>query len=234
MSTTVPITVERFGKFLLVNFSLTEIDNLSKVENAYLLLKLDRNYEEELPCFLNDSTDYKSLYGFQTSQKERYYNLYDVNKMIDITENFHLLLSGMKNNRGIVVEIGESELYGCQLQLTYKKEVISPQCYCNPFFSKKLFISSRSNQALSPFFLTAYSSMVTYCIHNLGNNEVTLHIQNSPDTKECINDKQSIILLPNSSGTIIPMIYTKYTRILITSAQPNILVKVWFQTQLIH
>lgn len=232
----VPISMAKFNKLALIYFAVEQICDADLVETAYISFRINRNInpEEEIHCYLNDKIDVKSLNNSNTELGNRYSYLCEDNVILDITENFHLLTSGMVKNNGFLVEVGDSDLYSCQLQLVYRREIIFPVYSCMGFFEKQLILSSFKDKAISPYFLTATSSTITFCIHNMGKHPVNINIQNSPDAKLFVNDAQMLVLLPDETGLIIPHKFTKYTRIVVTSANKCIVTKLWYQTQLIH
>lgn len=236
MSNEIMISIMKFDQMALIYFAANEIPNADMVENAYLLLKMGRNKNtvEEVNCYLNENVDLKYLNRLNTGFRDQYRNFYEDNVLIDITENFHLIASGMIKNEGLIVEFGGNNLYSCQLQLTYKKDIIAPNCRCMRFFDKELIISSYQDMVVSPCFLSANSSVITFSIQNLGHHAINVYIQNSPDAKVFVNDAQTIVLNPNETGLLIPYKFTKYTRIVATSAQNGIVAKLWYQTQLIR
>lgn len=236
MKNYVPISMAKFSTQALIYFEVNEVENADMVDNAYLLLKMNpyKNPEEEIHCYLNDKIDIKSLNNPDTGLNNRYSYLCEDSVVLDITESFHLLTSGVVKNNGMIVDFGKGEIYSCQLQLVYRREIIYPSYSCKGFFEKELMLSSFKDVAISPYFLTAVSSTITFSIHNMGRNPVIVYIQNSPDANIFVNDTHPIELLPNETGLIVPNKFTKYTRIAVTSQENCIFTKLWFQTQLIR
>jgi len=236
MNNQIMISMMKFDQLALIYFPVDEIPNADMVENAYLLFKTDRNKStmEEVHCYLNDKIDPKYLNKLNIGFSDQYCNSYDDSVLIDITENFHLFTSGMIKNKGLIVELGDNNLYSCQLQLIYKKEIIAPKCRCMRFFEKELIISSSQDRAVSPYFLSANSSTITFSIHNLGHHAINVYIQNSPDAKIFVNDALTIVVNPHETGLLMPCKFTKYTRIIATSTHRCIVAKLWYQTQLIR
>ncbi|MGE4214253.1 MAG: DUF6385 domain-containing protein [Anaerotignaceae bacterium] len=236
MENYVPISMAKFNKQALIYFAVDEIYDADMVEAAYILLKMNRykNSGEEIQCYLNDEIEVESLNNFNTGLSNRYCYLREDNVILDITENFHLLTSGMVKNNGLIVEFGDSDIYSCQLQLVYRREIIFPVYNCMGFFEKELILSSFKDKAISPYFLTATSETITFCIHNMGEHPVNVNLQNSPDAKLFVNDAQTLVLLPHETGLVVPYKFTKYTRIVVTGTNKCIVTKLWYQTQLIH
>lgn len=235
MKNYVPISMAKFSNQALIYFEIDEVENADMVETAYILLKLNpyKNPEEEIHCYLNDKIDVKSLNNPFTGLSNRYSYLREDNVIIDITENLHLLASGVVKNNGLIVEFGNSDLYSCQLQLVYRREIIFPAYSCMGFFEKELILSSFKDKAISPYFFTATSSNITFSIYNMSKHTVSVNVQNSPDAKLFVNDAQTLVLLPNETGLIVPYKFTKYTRVVARSEENCIVIKLWYQTQLI-
>lgn len=235
MNNCVPIYMAKFNKEALIYFEIDEVENADTVEAAYLLLKVNgyRNSPDEINCYLNDKIDVKSLYNPCTIFGNRYRYLSQDSVALDITETFHLLTSGAVKNNGLVVEFGDYDMYSCELQLVYRREIIYPSS-CMGFFEKNMILSSFKEEAVSPYFFTATSSSITFSIHNMGKHPVSVKIQNSPDAKLFVNDTHTLVLLPNETGLIEPYNFTKYTRIIIRSENKCIVTKLWYQTQLMR
>gem|GEM_PF-949276 len=236
MKNQVPISIIKFNDLALIYFAVDEIFDADKVESAYILMEIDRykNPEEEIPCYLNDKFDLKSLNNYNTRFGNRYDNSCEGNMLVDITESFHLLTSGMIKNNGFIVELGNKNLLSCQLQLIYNREIIVPVYSCMGFFEKELTLSTWHNNIKSPWFLTSNSSAVTFIVRNKGYYPINICIQNSPDTEVFVNDAQTFVLMPNETKLMVPYIFTKYTRVFVTSTYGGVLAELWYQTQLIH
>lgn len=235
MKNCVPIYMAKFSNQTLIYFEVDEVENADMVETAYLLLKVNgyRNATEEIQCYLNNKIDVKSLNNLYTIFSNKCSHLCENTVALDITESFHLLSYGGETNNGLIVESGDYDIYSCQLQLVYRREIIYPCSSCMGFFEKKLILSTFKYKAISPYFFTATSSTITFSIHNMGKYPVSVNIQNSPDTNLFVNDTQTLVLLPNETGLLIPYNFTKYTRIVVTSENKSIFTKLWYQTQLI-
>jgi hypothetical protein len=213
-------------------FNINKIFQFDMIESAYFLLEVNADApEEQFCCYLNEKINLGTCENCNNDKFDNYNKTYKKEMVFDISESYHILASGMKENNGIIIECGNNYLYSCQLYLVYRQEIIAPVCWRMAFFEKELFISSRNNYVLSPFFMTAKSSMNTFCIYNLGKHLIQASIENSPDTKKVFYDKQIIEILPNEMGLITPTFFTKYVRIRISSSYNCIVAKVWYQSQ---
>ncbi len=232
MKNGVPVSVTNYDTFSLLYFELENVPQYQMVESAYLLLEMGGSMTRgEVRCYLNERNNYWSQNDSFIKQSYVLQNSYKNEVMIDISESYHALVSGMKENNGIIVEYGNDFLYACQMYVVYRQEIIAPRCRGMGFFEKKISVSSIRNEAVSPFFLTANATMVTFCINNFGKYPIYVFIENSPDAKRVFADPQRIEVLPNEMGVIIPTYFTKYVRLGVTSSFYGIVTEVWYQCQ---
>lgn len=232
MKNGVPVTVTNFDTFSLIYFELESIPQFQMVESAYLLLEMDgRMTRREVSCYLNERNNFWASNDSFIKQSYAHQNSYENEVMIDISESYHALVSGMKENNGIIIEYGNEFLYACQMYVVYRQEIIAPRCRRMGFFEKKISVSSISKQAVSPFFVTAHAAMETFCINNLGQHPIYVYIEYSPDAKNVFEGPQRIEILPDEMGVIIPTYFTKYARLCVTSSFNGIITEVWYQSQ---
>lgn len=232
MKSIVPISMTKFDTFDLLYFDFQRINNAERVESAYLLLEVSGNAKEsEISCSLNKNVSFEIRDDYYIKQAGYNRNSYKKQISLDITEQYHLLASGFYYNNGLLINHGKHTVYSCQMYVIYSQQVILPRYWCMPFFEKELFVSSQENEGRSPFFMTAAASVVTFCVTNLGSYPVYLSVEYSPDTNKIVRDSQMIEVLPNETGIIIPMYFTKYVRVLITGSYPGVIANVWYQSQ---
>ncbi|MEA4841969.1 MAG: DUF6385 domain-containing protein [[Clostridium] symbiosum] len=232
MRSRVPISLTNFNTFSTIYFELEDIPQYQMVESAYLFLEVDGDMTGTgFRCYLNEGYNY-GLQNDSFANRSYDYQHYNENEiMIDISEIFFALASRVKENNGIIIEYGDNYFYSCQMIVVYRQEIIAPKCKGMTFFEKKISVSSSGNNAVSPFFLTANATTVTFCVSNLGDYPIVVSIENSPDARNILEDPQRIEILPNVMGVIIPTYFTKYVRIRVTSNYNGIGTEVWYQSQ---
>lgn len=235
MDNNVSVAMMRFNDGDLIYFKMDEIWDADKVEDAFLLVELDKNIypNEDIRCFLNDQINLDTN-QMDTNICDKYSYSCVKSFLINITESFHLLNSGAVQNHGFIVVSENNRLCACKLQLVYRNEIIAPSYNCMGFFEKECIMSGGKDIKVSPFFLTASSATITFCIHNKGNKSMNVGMEYSPDAKLLVNDPQIITLQPGETELLIPYKFAKYTRIVIKSADKGILANIWYQTQLTH
>ena len=235
MKKDVSISMTKYYDRALIYFDVDEVCDANRVESAYLLLELDR-YKEAEPtgCYLNDKIDLLPINRIKSEISNRCNHSFERGFLIDITESFHLITSGAVKNQGIIIELPNNNLFSCRMQLVFRDEIILPSFSCMGFYEKQLLISSDCGKAVSPCFLTASSSTITFCVCNESSHPVSVRMQYSPDAQLFVNDVQNLILQPKETELLIPYKFIKYTRIVVSSIHESIVTKLWYQTQLIH
>jgi len=151
--------------------------------------------------------------------------------LLDISEIFLPLASGIKENRGIIVEYGQNCIYSYRLFFENTENEIEPIGIANQFFEDSFYICGGSDFAVSPFVLISNSSTNTFVVENLREQSIFLSMENSPNACNTFSDSQGIQVLPMELGLITPIYFTKYVRLHISSGQNGILVRVWYQSQ---
>lgn len=231
----VPISITKFDTFGLLYFNVESIFQYEMVESAHLVLEVNGNASiEEISCYLNERNDYRIQKSYYTKKFEDYRGSSKKELILDISENYHKLVSRTNENNGMILNFGRNKLFSCQLYLTYRKEIIAPRYWCMPFFEKELFISTMKSEVYSPFFMIASASMITFCVENLGEQEIFVAAESSPDAKKSIKCLTMLEVLPSGMVLLTPKYFTKYTRLFISSSENGILTKVWFQCQQIR
>lgn len=235
MKNAVPISLKKFDTFGVVYFNIDNFFDTESVDGAYLLLEVyGSTTGEEIQCYLNESLDGKLQSKMRVKRSNEYGNFYRKEVLLDITESYHLLASGIKINNGMIVEYGNNQLISCQLFFSYKKDIITPQFSCEPYFEKKLYISSRQKEAVTPYFSMATATMLTIWVENLGKHPISLSVINSPDAKKGITYPQWVEILPSEIVMLNPKYFTKYIRAIVKGAENGIIANVWFQSQLVR
>ncbi|KAF5050313.1 DUF6385 domain-containing protein [Anaerotignum sp.] len=232
MRSRVPISLANFDTFSTIYFDLEDIPQYQMVESAYLFLEVDGEMTGRgFGCYLNEGYNYGLQHDSLINRSYGYQNYSENQIMIDISEIYYVLASRMKENNGIILEYGGNYFYSCQMIVVYRQEIIAPRCKGKTFFEKKISVSSSGNNAVSPFFLTANATTVTFCVSNFGDYPIVVSIENSPDARNILLDPQRIEILPNVMGVIIPTYFTKYVRIRVASIYNGIVTEVWYQSQ---
>lgn len=79
-------------------------------------------------------------------------------------------------------------------------------------------------------FLTHNARAITVFVKNIGENPITVSLQNSPNGLDFTDDPQQLELSVNKTGYLVPYIFSKYTRVVAKSAQTGA-AHIWFQMQ---
>ncbi|WP_352401222.1 DUF6385 domain-containing protein [Anaerotignum sp.] len=233
MKNAVPISIKKFDTFGIVYFNIENFFDSENVESAYLSLEVCGNTDgEEIQCYLND--DFNSWVKRDLTMKKSndFKTPWRKEVLLDISENYHLLASGIKENNGMIVAYGNNQVISSQLLICYKKDIIVPKFLCEPYFDKKLYISSRQKEAFSPYFLMATVKMLTIWVENLGEHPINVALANSPDAKKSATSLQWTEVVPNEIIVLNPKYFSKYVRAILNSSQKGIIANVWFQSQL--
>jgi hypothetical protein len=90
-------------------------------------------------------------------------------------------------------------------------------------------------QALAPIasdaVYSACAGMVSVFLENLSGGEIHAILQNSPDGVRFVDDPQIHCLQNGEITILVPMLFSKFMRLVITDAQATGPVNVWFQIQ---
>ena len=220
---------------ILIYFNVDDIDDISKIKKAYILLETDTNFDFTDKLYLNDRF---SPYDFGERcsgiSKNIDSDLYEIYKnYVDITESFHLLASKVVENKGFILKSNGIKEARFKLHFTYIEREIIPNFDCDFFCEEELFLSNLKGLVISPWFLIKNATMISFYAKNLSQDDIVVSLQNSPNAKDFTNDIQSIVIASKCTGVIVPATFSKYVRVVLQSNCKPIATKVWFQAQLI-
>jgi hypothetical protein len=141
-----------------------------------------------------------------------------------------MIASGFVENNGIVLR-NIKYLYYPKLILIYYQDKIYPSYECG-FFEKKLSLSGYVNRVESPWIFSGISDTITFFVYNNSNEDITVHLENSPNAIQHVDDPQKICVHPDQTIDIVPYKFSKFIRLVANSERGKIDCKLWFQTQL--
>ncbi len=224
----IPLSLFRSGDATVVYFNLGEVIEPEWVERAYLVVDTGSRETRDITVSINDRINFERdafITGYSRFSG-------DVGNCvnIDITREWHLMVSGTLPNNGLMLRMSSRHINYGRLRLVYNREVIAPADQITGFYEKELYISGRGNRS-SPWFLTENSSVITYFVNNLGCDEILIHIENSPNTRETVTDAGRLILCPGETGALTPFLFSKYQRLSFCSHEHPIAARIWFQTR---
>ncbi len=230
MGETIPISLIKRNNLHLLYFDETQIASQDKIESAFIVVDKFRNQAKDIKISINKYLPSDDLKLFH--QRIPKTIKYDCENSIlaDITEVLKMIVSGYTKNNGIVLE-NLSYISNPRLVLQYRSDKIYPDYDCI-FFEKELNLSAYAHSLTSPWFFSGRSTTITFFICNQGQDEVKIHLQNSPDALGFVDDAQMIIACPMEIVDIVPYKFSKFTRLMICSPRRKIKCKIWFQTQL--
>jgi len=218
---------------ILICFNTDDISDTSRIKKAYIILECDRKLDLTKKLSLNSSMDSFNLdnkraeTGLNTDK-----SLYELYKnYIDITEDFHLIVSGVVENNGFILNRSNLKKASFKLYFTYIENIIIPDFRECSFSEEDFIFSSFEGIIISPWFLTKDTRVVSFYIKNLSREDITINVQTSPNAKDFVNDTKSKIISPAHTTIIAPGVFSKYARIVIHSNYKPIVSKVWFQAQ---
>lgn len=231
MNNMIPLSVINRQDFTLLYFDLNDVKTPERIDKAYIL---SNNYcgdvaEKPVEVFINDSLSEEDYEFLNDSLKGARTYGQSGNVIADISENVKMLVSEYIPNWGITIK---KQLQNPRLMITYHKDTIYPNCECNSFFDKEIFLSGYNHNIQSPWFCTAYSQTITFFAQNAGCNDIAIYLQYSPDRVRSVNDPQQLIIRPEETVDIIPYKFSKFTRMAAHSEHRQIALRMWFQTQL--
>lgn len=223
--------------FVLVYFDVSNLQNISRIKKAYIIIEGDENIINcgEINFYLNDNLTSNDLTNISLSYNRNLeQNLSKrYKRYIDITEKFHLIASGVVENKGIYLSVNYENINNYSLQFKYIKNLIIPNSNLGVFYEEELMLSNYKTEINTPWFLIKNSHTISFYIKNLSNQEITVRLKNSPNTKDFIYDTQNVSISPNNTSLIIPSIFSKYIRLVANTVNAPVVIKVWFQTQLL-
>lgn len=217
----------------LIYFDVEKIKDMENVEKAYLLIAGDKEeqFNDEIHCNLNQYLTEEEWEKCSSLHEKTEFHAKEKNKVyIDITVKFQAIALGIVKNRGLILsEIG-CPIDHCEIHLIYINGV-GQSCYKSSFYEQELIVSSTQGRSKSSWILTKNSQVITFFIKNSLTYEITVHLENSPNARDFLNDTRMITILPGKISLIMPYAFSKYTRVAVTSDHHCILAKIWFQTQ---
>jgi hypothetical protein len=77
---------------------------------------------------------------------------------------------------------------------------------------------------------TQNARTITVFVKNTGGNTIRVHLQNSPDGTEFVDDPQILELAPGETGTLVPYLFSKFIRAVIEATEESSAF-IWFQIQ---
>jgi len=232
MNNEIPISIIRRDGAYLIYFDVCNIDNPKKIEAAYIKTKRSNHGDngQEISVFINDRLSGEDSILLRKYKQTVQEDSYDYRIIADVSEAVKMIAAGHVENKGFILK-NVKQLYDPRLTLCYYRNRIYP-CPEYGFFEKKISLFSYTLSQESPWFYTGMSDTITFFVNNKGDSDITIHIQNSPDTVRSVKAAQRIHVPPGETADIIPYRFSKFTRLAVNSEEGRINCDVWFQTQL--
>ena len=144
----------------------------------------------------------------------------------DADRNFGVMLKTRENSEDVVgFDIQRYQTMPA-LQLFYEEcNRHSPQgCFYDVYPVSKHVGHSHWKQSCD-------HNMYTFFVRNMGNSEVELHVQISPDRGAVADENAQYKIMPHQSEAIVPQTFAFFTRLAFKTVEPHATstIKVWFQ-----
>lgn len=150
--------------------------------------------------------------------------------------NFGIVLRNdeITNNTDIRVSTIINSSLAPVVEIFYAQES-KYQCICKDitFKEKVEEIETGPDYQFSPTINTAKTKDVSFFLRNIGEKDLRVKIQISPDDVNYIDNPGDIILKPNEMEVFIPTYFTKYLRVAAKNINNNetSILKIWYQSQ---
>ncbi len=230
----IPLSIIKSSHGLyLLYFDVDQIGDPDGIYKAQIYNTRSGRRDGEAEVFLNEHLSYEDEEYIEQRRctSVRASNASDL--LCDVTQIVQALASGCVPNKGILIRY-HGYIRGPRLVIHGYDDAIYPRG-CRSFFEKELLISSFRDRAASPWFYSGDSSAITFFIENLTHDEIHIHIENSPNRENIVDDAQTLCIPPRCTQDIVPYKFSKFIRVTgITERHSRIAYKLWFQTQLIE
>lgn len=234
MAIEIPISVSHKDRQHLIYFDADRIEQPERLKSAYLVIDEDISFQgnDIIPASVNDcfSSEEVARVKKQRPSIRGINNGYHV--LADVSEAVKMIAGNFTKNKGLVVK-NVKYLHNPGLIITFIPSVIHPNRDC-VFYEKVLEFTSYAYRLVTPWFYSGISQTITFSIYNTSDEDILLHLENSPDAEVISDDAQKLKVEPGKTVTLVPYKFSKYIRLVMRSGCQKVACKVWFQTQLLH
>lgn len=233
MKKELPVSIISNSDLHLLYFDVDEIDNPDSIQSAYIVVDRDHQFDKdgEISVSINDRLSEADFMSLRQQKKASRGFSYGSEVLTDASDAVKMIATGYVENNGIVLRT-PNNLCNPRLMICYHQKKIYPNCE-GDFFEKELRLSSCSRRIESPWFFSGLSKTITFFVENIGCSEFTIHLENSPNAIQHVDDAQRITVHPGETVDIVPYKFSKFIRLIAHSDNRNVALRLWFQTQLL-